>query len=168
MAYSDSSYQNHSLEKVRKNLNLPSFSKEMFQLLAETFQALGDPSRVQIVWALSHGELSVGTLAELLSISQPAVSQHLRTLRNLRLVKIRKVGTTVFYQLDDHHINHLLKEGIDHKRLAQVHAPIGLDLGAETPDEIALSIAAEIVMLRKKASGASLKTQHQLLEPVEV
>jgi xanthine dehydrogenase accessory factor len=64
----------------------------------------------------------------------------------------------------------LLKEGISHERLEQVHAPIGLDLGAETPDEIALSIAAEMVMIRKKATGASLKTMHHLLEeevPVE-
>jgi len=58
----------------------------------------------------------------------------------------------------------LLKEGISRERLEQVHAPIGLDLGAETPDEIALSIAAEMVMIRKKASGASLKTIHHLLE----
>ncbi|HEX9133613.1 MAG TPA: XdhC family protein, partial [Ktedonobacteraceae bacterium] len=58
----------------------------------------------------------------------------------------------------------LLKEGISHQRLEQVHAPIGLDLGAETPDEIALSIAAEMVMIRKRASGASLKTIHHLLE----
>ncbi|MBA2678358.1 MAG: XdhC family protein [Ktedonobacteraceae bacterium] len=62
-----------------------------------------------------------------------------------------------------HIFKDLLKEGVSPERLAQVHAPIGLDLGAETPDEIALSIAAEIVMIRKKASGASLKTLHHLL-----
>ncbi len=58
----------------------------------------------------------------------------------------------------------LLKGGFSRERLAQIHAPIGLDLGAETPDEIALSIAAEMVMLRKKASGASLNTLHSLLQ----
>jgi xanthine dehydrogenase accessory factor len=58
----------------------------------------------------------------------------------------------------------LYKEGIARERLEQVHAPIGLDLGAETPDEIALSIAAEMLMLRKKASGASLNTLHKLLD----
>jgi xanthine dehydrogenase accessory factor len=63
-----------------------------------------------------------------------------------------------------HIFKDLLKEGVSRERLAQVHAPIGLDLGAETPDEIALSIAAEMVMLRKKASGAPLKTMYQLLE----
>src|SRR5712691_6795066 len=60
----------------------------------------------------------------------------------------------------------LLKEGISRERLAQVHSPIGLDLGAETPEEIALSIAAEMLMLRKKGSGVSLKTMHHFLDEV--
>ena len=67
-----------------------------------------------------------------------------------------------------HIFKDLLKEGISRERLEQVHAPIGLDLGAETPDEIALSIAAEMLLLRKKASGASLKSMHQLLQEEEV
>src|SRR5713226_3187770 len=58
----------------------------------------------------------------------------------------------------------LLKEGIPRERLEQVHSPIGLDLGAETPEEIALSIAAEMVMLRKNGSGASLMTMHNFLD----
>lgn len=60
----------------------------------------------------------------------------------------------------------LLKEGFSSERLAQVHSPIGLDLGAETPDEIALSIAAEMVMLKHKASGAPLYDKHNLLDQV--
>ncbi len=63
-----------------------------------------------------------------------------------------------------HIFKDLLKEGVSRERLAQVHAPIGLDLGAETPDEIAFSIAAEMLMLRKKASGAQLKALYHLLE----
>jgi len=89
-------------------------SKKTFLLLAETFQALGDSSRVQIVWALSKGELCVSDIAELLEMSQPAVSHHLRTLRNLRLVQVRKDGRTSYYRLDDQHIDSLLREGIDH------------------------------------------------------
>jgi xanthine dehydrogenase accessory factor len=58
----------------------------------------------------------------------------------------------------------LLNEGFTKEQLTKVHAPIGLDLGAETPDEIALSIAAEILMLRHKASGSSMKNIHQLLD----
>lgn len=89
-------------------------SKELFILLAETFQALGDTSRVQIVWALAQGELCVGDIARILEMSQPAVSHHLRTLRNLKLVKVRRDGRTLYYSLDDEHIEGLLKEGIEH------------------------------------------------------
>ena len=87
---------------------------QVFVLLAETFQALGDASRVQITWALSHGEFAVGELAELVHMSQPAVSHHLRTLRNLRLVRVRRDGRTLYYSLDDEHIDRLLREGIRH------------------------------------------------------
>lgn len=62
----------------------------------------------------------------------------------------------------------LLKEGVPRERLEQVHTPIGLDLGAETPGEIALSIAAEMLMIRKNGSGAPLKTLHHFLDQVEV
>ena len=60
----------------------------------------------------------------------------------------------------------LLKEGMPHERVAQVHSPIGLDLGAETPEEIALSIAAEIVMIRKNGSGAPLMTMHHFMDEI--
>ncbi|HKF37385.1 MAG TPA: XdhC/CoxI family protein [Ktedonobacteraceae bacterium] len=58
----------------------------------------------------------------------------------------------------------LLKEGIPRERVTQVHSPIGLDLGAETPEEIALSIAAEMVMIRKNGSGMPLMTMHNFLD----
>jgi len=89
-------------------------SDGFFLLLAETFKTLGDTTRVKIVWALSHGELSVGKISELLEMSQPAVSHHLRTLRNLKLVSVRKDGTSAYYSLDDEHIDRLLKEGTEH------------------------------------------------------
>jgi xanthine dehydrogenase accessory factor len=57
----------------------------------------------------------------------------------------------------------LLREGTSPETLRQVHAPIGLDLGAETPDEIALSIAAELQMWRRGGTGASLREQADIL-----
>ena len=105
----------HSLNSVVQPQKIHAVkAKKIFWHLAETFQALGDSSRVQIVWALSKGEMCVGDIAELLEMSQPAVSHHLRTLRNLKLVRVRKEGRTSFYSLDDEHINHLLREGINH------------------------------------------------------
>jgi DNA-binding transcriptional ArsR family regulator len=88
--------------------------KKKFLLLAETFQVLGDPTRVQIVWLLAQAEHRVGELAEKLSMSQPAVSHHLRVLRQLKLVKFRKTGRISFYALDDLHIERLLLEGLEH------------------------------------------------------
>jgi ArsR family transcriptional regulator, lead/cadmium/zinc/bismuth-responsive transcriptional repressor len=89
-------------------------ARRMFALLAETFRALGDTTRVELIWCLSQGELCVGDLAELLGMSQPAVSHHLRTLRNLKLVRVRKAGRVSYYALDDEHIERLLNEGIRH------------------------------------------------------
>ena len=100
--------------RVSKQFEALERKEELFSFLAETFRALGDSSRIQVVWALSQAELSVGDLVELLGISQPTVSHHLRMLRNLRLVKVRKEGRASYYQLDDEHIDRLLAEGMSH------------------------------------------------------
>ena len=89
-------------------------SEKNAQLLAETFQALSDPTRVQLVHLLSKRECFVSDLAKQLSMSQPAVSHHLRTLRNLHLVRVRREGKLSFYSLDDDHIDRLMNEGILH------------------------------------------------------
>ena len=57
----------------------------------------------------------------------------------------------------------LLKAGVPTEQVARVHAPIGLDLGAETPDEIALSIAAELLAWRREGSGAPLRDREGIL-----
>src|SRR5512134_1969132 len=82
--------------------------------LADTFRALGDPTRVRILDALSHGELCVCDLAAVLSLSQSAVSHQLRLLRSLRLVRARRAGRMVFYALDDRHVTDLLDQGLKH------------------------------------------------------
>lgn len=87
---------------------------EAIALLAETFKILGDSTRIRIAFALSKEELCVCDLANLLGVSQSAVSHSLRVLRQMRLVKFRKEGRTAFYSLDDEHISHLLAEGFRH------------------------------------------------------
>ncbi len=82
--------------------------------LAETFRALGDPTRVRILDALSHGELCVCDLAALVGMSESAVSHQLRLLRNLRLVRPRRDGRMVYYALDDRHIISLFRQGLRH------------------------------------------------------
>jgi DNA-binding transcriptional ArsR family regulator len=82
--------------------------------LAETFRVLGDPTRVRLLDALSHGELCVCDLATLLGLSESATSHQLRLLRTLRLVRARRAGRMVFYALDDRHIVTLFKQGLRH------------------------------------------------------
>jgi len=82
--------------------------------LAETFKALGDPTRVRIISVLCGGEMCVNDLAGVLELSQSAVSHQLRVLRNLHLVQPRKVGRSVYYSLDDQHVLTLFAQGLDH------------------------------------------------------
>lgn len=82
--------------------------------LAEVFKALSDPSRVRIISALSQTELCVFDLAATLGMSQSAVSHQLRSLRDLHLVRYRKQGRHVYYQLDDEHIRDLFQRGLEH------------------------------------------------------
>ena len=86
--------------------------------LADFFQALGDPTRVRILSALSAGELCVCDLAATLGMSQSAISHQLRWLRQLRLVRYRKAGRMVYYALDDEHVSVIFAQGMDHVRHA--------------------------------------------------
>jgi DNA-binding transcriptional ArsR family regulator len=98
------------VRKIRSELVAP----EAVQGLADTFNALGDPTRVRILDALSHGELCVCDLAAVLSLSQSAVSHQLRLLRGMRLVRPRRDGRIVFYSLDDQHIMSIFKQTLQH------------------------------------------------------
>lgn len=90
------------------------YDDEVYTELAETFGALADSNRAKIVHSLQGQELCVGCIAGILGISESAVSQHLRILRNLRLVKSRKEGRLVYYSLDDEHIETLLGVCLEH------------------------------------------------------
>lgn len=82
--------------------------------LSELFKALGDETRTRILYLLSLQELCVCDIAEILEMSLPAVSHHLRLLKALRIVKYRREGKQVYYSLDDEHVVGLI-------RLAQEH-----------------------------------------------
>ena len=82
--------------------------------VAELFRAFSDTSRVLILSAIIDQERSVSTLAQIVKISESAVSHHLRGLRQMRIVRARKDGRQVYYSLDDEHIAHLFQQGLDH------------------------------------------------------
>lgn len=82
--------------------------------LADLFKALGDPTRVRIIHALLQSELCVHDLTVVLGMGQSAVSHQLRILRNMRIVKRRKEGKTVYYSLDDDHVAQIFNLTLDH------------------------------------------------------
>ena len=72
--------------------------------IADIFKLLGDPTRVRILDALTHGERCVCDLATIVGLTESAVSHQLRLLRASRLVRVRRTGRHAFYTLDDHHV----------------------------------------------------------------
>ena len=88
-------------------------------MIVETFQALADPTRARILYALIHRPMCVHDLALLVGVSASGVSHQLRLLRDRRLVKPRRDGNTIYYQVDDHHVAVLFQEAdyhVDHVR----------------------------------------------------
>jgi DNA-binding transcriptional ArsR family regulator len=87
---------------------------DLYLRVSEIFRALADSSRAKIVDALLHQELCTSDLAPIVGISESAVSQHLRMLRLLRVVKSHRHGNRVFYSLEDEHVRSLLILTVDH------------------------------------------------------
>lgn len=66
----------------------------------DTFYALADPTRRQIVELLGRGERTAGAIGERFDVSAPAISQHLKVLREARLVRVRPQGQQRIYSID--------------------------------------------------------------------
>ena len=84
--------------------------------LAEFYKTFGDSTRVKILYALMDEELCVCDIAAILGASQTAVSHQLRILKQNRLVKARRDGKNVFYELSDGHVHDILNLGAEHLR----------------------------------------------------
>ena len=82
--------------------------------LAELFKIFGDSTRIKLLYALYESELCVCDLADVLGLTQSAVSHQLRLLKSSKLVKFRREGKTVFYSLADDHVIHILAQGMEH------------------------------------------------------
>ena len=87
---------------------------EQMARAAGLFKAMGDGTRLRIVWALTQAELCVCDLSALLGMSVSAVSHQLAFLRNVGLVTGQRRGKEVFYTLADGHVRALLIAGMDH------------------------------------------------------
>ena len=87
---------------------------EVLSDLADLFKIFGDSTRIKILYALLRSELCVCDIADLLGLTQSAISHQLRALKNARLVKSRREGKTVFYSLADDHVSRIISQGMEH------------------------------------------------------
>ena len=102
------------MEEVKAGLH--ELDEETLFVVSQTFKALSDPTRIRILNLLCCEEHSVNDIADALNLGQSTVSHQLRFLKNLRLVKFRREGTTMYYSSDDEHIINLLHQSIDHAK----------------------------------------------------
>ena len=99
-----------NIESVKSRL----LSRDELEHMVQTFKIFGDASRLRIVNALIEEELCVHEIAALMEMSQPAVSQHLRLLKQAHVVNSRRDGKHIFYSLKDEHVIQIF-------RICQVH-----------------------------------------------
>ncbi len=88
--------------------------EEILYDLAELFKVFGDSTRIKILFVLFQSEMCVCDIAQLLHMTQSAISHQLRVLKQSQLVKYRREGKTVFYSLSDNHVKTILGQGLDH------------------------------------------------------
>ena len=87
---------------------------EVLYDLAELFKLFGDSTRIKILYALFEAELCVCDIAQLLGLTQSAISHQLRILKGGKLVKFRREGKTVYYSLADEHVRSIINQGMEH------------------------------------------------------
>lgn len=82
--------------------------------LADFYKVFGDATRIRILYVLLQHEVCVCDLAEILGMTQSAISHQLRVLKQMKLVKNRRDGKTIYYSLSDNHIQTIISQGMEH------------------------------------------------------
>ena len=86
---------------------------ELYEL-ADLFKVFGDSTRIKILYVLYENEMCVFDIAKILNMTQSAISHQLRVLKQMKLVKNRREGKTVYYSLADGHIQNIISQGMEH------------------------------------------------------
>lgn len=104
----------HVHEDVVNEVNKQIPPEEELDDLADFFRIFGDSTRIKILYVLLCSEMCVCDIANLLKMTQSAISHQLRVLKQMDLVKNRRDGKTIFYSLSDGHIKTILSQGLEH------------------------------------------------------
>ena len=81
---------------------------------AELLKVFGDSTRIRIIFVLCQSEMSVCDIADLLQMTQSAISHQLRVLKQARLVKARRDGKTIYYSICDSHVKKIFYYAMEH------------------------------------------------------
>ena len=98
------------LQTVRQELP----PEELICDLSDLFKVFGDTTRMRILYSLFESELCVCAIAEMLGMTQSAISHQLKVLRENKLVASRREGKTIYYFLADDHVRTIINQGRDH------------------------------------------------------
>ena len=112
--YVEACEEHHVHPQLVAHVRLDMPGEESLYDLAELFKVFGDSTRIRILCVLFESEMCVCDIAELLGMTQSAISHQLRILKQARLVRSRREGKTVFYALDDEHVRTVIGQGMEH------------------------------------------------------
>lgn len=104
----------HVHEQLVEKVNETMPDDETLYDLADLFRIFADSTRIKILYVLFESEMCVCDIAQLLGMTQSAISHQLRSLKQSKLVKYRREGKTVFYSLADGHVRTILDQGMEH------------------------------------------------------
>ena len=104
----------HVHEEIVKQVNKEIPDEEKLYDLADFFKVFADSTRIKILYVLLCSEMCVCDLAQILNMTQSAISHQLRILKQMDLVRNRREGKTIFYSLADDHIKAILNQGMEH------------------------------------------------------
>lgn len=107
------SYTHVHEETVRRVNEIMPGEEELFDL-SELFKIFGDSTRIRILYVLFESDMCVCGIAELLGMTQSAISHQLAVLKKAKLVRYRREGKTIFYSLADDHVRTILDQGMEH------------------------------------------------------
>ena len=104
----------HAHEDVIAKVNEKMPDDETLYDLADLFRIFADSTRIKILYVLFESEMCVYDIAQLLNMTQSAISHQLRALKNVRLVEARREGKTILYSLADGHVRTIIDQGMEH------------------------------------------------------
>ena len=87
---------------------------ELLLRVSEFYKSLSDYTRFKIVYALLEGEMCVGDIAVVISMTKSAVSHQLRVLKDNKLVKCRREGKNIYYSLADTCVKDIIERAVEH------------------------------------------------------